>query len=371
MRYVFITIFCLSFINASSQKSAYSNLRLIYPESITYDTILVTDFQGNILSESEVSRSDGRKVKSYSIKKNSNDESAFSIYFGGSKSFANDKLYFEGRGDSLFVEVEKTFSLRKNIDLKLRNVFNFEELHSRYLKFLNSKMQDYDSLAENDKSFNISRRKYTLQTGFDFVKQNLNNPYSIELFSVFIIAPRTYTTYDEALDFYTKYLKQAIQNERAKSFVENKINMLAVSLVEGNKAPAFSAHTVDHQLINNEIFSGKNVLLIFWATWCGPCMQELPYLKKIHEKYKDDNLKMISVSLDHDSSKMSSMIHNKKMNWLHIFNNQTMLNAFAINAIPAMFLINEDGIIIYNSISRETGTDIADLNAVLKKQFKH
>jgi len=114
------------------------------------------------------------------------------------------------------------------------------------------------------------------------------------------------------------------------------------------------------------------MLLTFWATWCEPCMKELPYLKQINEKYKGDNLVIISVSLDRDSIKMANMVKEKKLNWVQIFNNKSLLELFRINPIPAIFLIDEKGVIQYNSINRDNETaDLEILRSLLKEKFKH
>jgi peroxiredoxin len=155
-------------------------------------------------------------------------------------------------------------------------------------------------------------------------------------------------------------------------FVDRKIEILKHSVEEGNKAPYFSARSIHNQLINSDSLLGQNVLLNFWATWCGPCMKELPSLKKIYEKYKEDNLVMISVSLDRDSLKMANTIIEKKMNWLHIFNNKSILESFQVNPIPHTFLIDEKGVIIYNSLNRENGApDPQILESFLRQKFKH
>src|SRR5690606_8639985 len=100
----------------------------------------------------------------------------------------------------------------------------------------------------------------------------------------------------------------------------DRMERLKNSLKEGTKAPFFSARSIQGASINANYLSGKNVLLIFRATWCGPCMEELPYLKQINEEYKGQNLQMISVSLDRDSLRMAKVINENKLNWTHIFN---------------------------------------------------
>ena len=166
-------------------------------------------------------------------------------------------------------------------------------------------------------------------------------------------------------------MKPKIKDPNSRLFVENKINLLKRSIVEGNKAPVFSELDINHQRISNKSVAGKNILIVFWATWCVLCMAEVPSLKQIYDKYKNDNFEIISVSSDRDSLKMISTIKEKKMDWSHIYNAPRLLDDFLINQIPASFLIDEKGIIIFNSTARESGTDVSELKKILKEKFGH
>jgi len=372
MKFFLTVSLCVLCAISSAQKKIYAKLQLIYPVQLTYDTLLIKDSKGKAVSEMSTLSQEGKTISTYSINVGSITDGSFSIYFGGSLSKVNDTLYFESHGKDLAIELKDSFALRNRINLRLRNVYNFDVLYNRYTEYCASQMHNYDSLFKNISDNTLSRQQYLLKIGFDFVKNNVTNPFSADLFSVFVINPPFfYVGYKEANEFYTKYLKPTIKDPKVRSFAENKIEKLKHSLDEGNKAPLFSARSIHNQLINNEELSGKNVLLVFWATWCGPCMKEIPFLKQINEEYKGDNLVMVSVSLDTDSLKMVNVIKEKKLDWMQIFNNRAMIESFRINPIPAIFLINEKGIIIYNSISKESGTEIADLKLALKQKFKN
>ena len=373
MKLVLIITFCTVCITSVAQKIPYAKLHLVYHVGLTYDTLLVTDTKGESLSEISNLVRDGEIIRTYLINVDSNMQSSFSIYFGGSVSAVNDSLYFSGHGKDLLIELKDSFALRNQINLKLRNVYNFEELYKRYNQYCSFQMQKYDSLIKNNPAYPLSKQQYSLKAGFDFVKKNVDNSYSIDLFSVFVITPPLFhVEYSQANEFYIKNLKSKIKDSNIKMFVENKIERLKESLKEGTKAPSFSARSIQGELINNNPLLGKNVLLIFWATWCPPCMKELPYLKQINEEYKRDNLVMISVSLDRDSIKMAKVINENKLNWIHIFNSSSIRESFQINPIPAMFLIDEKGVILYNKFNRENETDDLEiLRGLLKQKFKH
>lgn len=370
MKFVLLISFCALCLSLTAQKKIYAKLRIVYPRQLTYDTLLIKDSESKVASKTSELIIGNKKIVTYLINVGTIDEGSFSIYFGGSSSKVNDTLYFISSGTKLLVEIGDSFALRDHIRFKLSHVYNFEDLYDEYNKYSDTQMQKYDSLTKKIPNLKVSRLQYFLNAGFDFVKNHVANPYSMDLFAVFVINPQSYAKYDEVYQFYSENLKNNIHNSQRKKFVEDKILNLKHSLDEGDKAPDFSAHSIHDKLINNRTLLGKNVLLIFWATWCVPCIKELPSLKQINEEYKDENLVMISVSLDTDSLKMIDVINERKLDWMHVFNNQVMLDAFRINPIPAIFFIDEKGVIIYNSISRKTGTDLTGLKLVLRQKFK-
>lgn len=357
---------------SKAQTDVYANLQLVYPANLTYDTLIVKDAKGKIVSQTSQATYGGKMTNTYVLNVASITDGSFAIYFGGSSSNVNDTLYFESRGKDLDVELKDSFALGSRINLALRNVYNFEDLYKSYNQYCGLQMQEYDSAIKSNHGQNLSRQQYLLKAKFDFVKENVTNPYTVDLFSVFVINPPLFRVgYEDANQFYKKYLKPAIEDPKTRSFIEEKIEALKHSLDVGNKAPIFSATSIHNEVINNRTLSGKNVLIIFWATWCGPCMEEIPYLRQIHEEYKDDNLGMIAVSSDTDSLKMINVVNEKKLDWVQIFNSKSMRETFRINPIPDVFLMDEKGVIRYDSFGKESPNGMAELKALLKEKFKH
>ena len=88
----------------------------------------------------------------------------------------------------------------------------------------------------------------------------------------------------------------------------------------------------------------KYILLDFWASWCGPCMMEVPHLKTAYDKYHKKGFEIYAVSLDQNRENWEKAIKDKKMNWLHVSNvkywDTQSRNDYAVNSIPANFLID-------------------------------
>lgn len=88
----------------------------------------------------------------------------------------------------------------------------------------------------------------------------------------------------------------------------------------------------------------KYVLLDFWASWCGPCMMEVPHLKAAYDKYNKKGFEIYAVSLDQKRENWEKAIKEKKLDWLHVSNvkywDTPSRNDYAVNSIPANFLID-------------------------------
>ena len=94
----------------------------------------------------------------------------------------------------------------------------------------------------------------------------------------------------------------------------------------------------------------KYVLLDFWASWCGPCMGEVPHLKKTYEEFHKKGFEIFGVSFDEDRGDWLGAVEQNGMNWLHVsevkgFDNQAAKD-YAIQGIPSNFLIDSEGKIV-------------------------
>ena len=103
--------------------------------------------------------------------------------------------------------------------------------------------------------------------------------------------------------------------------------------------------------LSDYVSKNKVVLLDFWASWCTPCMNEVPNLKSAYKNFKSKGFEIVSVSVDEDTEEWRKAIKDNGMNWVQLWNGLEDLEAspavdYSVSAIPCTFLIDADGTII-------------------------
>jgi thioredoxin-like negative regulator of GroEL len=111
-------------------------------------------------------------------------------------------------------------------------------------------------------------------------------------------------------------------------------------------APEFDALTLQGQKISLEQFSGKIVVMDFWATWCRPCRDSVPELRELTRKYPTSKLVLISVSSDENDQAWRDFVSRKSMDWPQYRDaNGRVVDSFGVHAFPTYLVIDGDGMI--------------------------
>jgi peroxiredoxin len=167
------------------------------------------------------------------------------------------------------------------------------------------------------------------------------------------------------------YLREENDHDRARSYFNKIIHLDADSyevqrakgnlyemdsLTVGDLAPDFTATSINGEKIRLSELKGKVVLLDFWATWCGPCIPEIPHLKNIYEQHKDNNFVLIGVSFDRKIKDLEAFIEKENLAWSQICDKKqfegTIAKLFNINGIPFTYIIDRNGKIAFKNLRK-------------------
>lgn len=113
-----------------------------------------------------------------------------------------------------------------------------------------------------------------------------------------------------------------------------------------------------------EDFKGKYVYIDVWATWCGPCIREIPSLKKVEEKYHGKNIEFVSISVDvdKDHDKWKTFVTDKGLGGIQLFAdknwNSDFIKSYGVNSIPRFILIDPSGKIISADAARPSDSKL-------------
>jgi peroxiredoxin len=117
----------------------------------------------------------------------------------------------------------------------------------------------------------------------------------------------------------------------------------------GQPAPALDARDLDGKPVRLADLKGKVVLLDFWATWCAPCLEELPRLRALYDAYHAKGFEIVGVSLDETAPPVAEFARDRKLPWPQLHNATSgadLVGAYGVSSIPATVLVGPDGRIL-------------------------
>jgi peroxiredoxin len=321
-----------------------------------------------------ISYDDGKgeiKVKDFSIKNNRIFISApfYSIYAAVILSYPINGSTVQLHTDIFFVnDVPASITLCKSDSIfspfygcKLKNVFTFEKEQAALFKYdsveveeLNSYVSTHESRISDSVVIRILNEKYKkiYEKDMDFIYKNHSSYYYFWFFRRNIISSEIISP-DSLLYIFNTLFADSFKLSPEGHFIRKLLN--GKIALQKSTSPNFVGKDISGTLISLSDFSNKKyVLMVFWATWCRPCVEEIPLIRTIWDNCLRDSLSIISVSLDTDYSRFMKVVTEEKMSWINIYHNLDVINAFGGNLpIPRIYLIDKSGKIIYKRDSNE------------------
>lgn len=241
------------------------------------------------------------------------------------------------------------------------------ELEDNYRKLSPDQKKDKELVSTLEAKMNsIKQAKKDAQIAY--LKMNPNSFFSLQAITDIGGARIDVAKIQPLVDI----LSPALQNSKDGLALTQLIKATKATEV-GQIAPAFTLNDSNNKSVSLSDYTGRYILVDFWASWCGPCRAENPTLVKAYEKYKNNNFTIVGISIDReqDREKWIRAIQDDKMTWPQLIDTPTgavnnVSDKYGIKAIPSNYLIDPNGKIIAKNL-RGNAVD-SELQKVLLKK---
>lgn len=250
-------------------------------------------------------------------------------------------------------------SLDNNSDLKLKmDVNNVDE--TIVFSGIGSDVNNYvaeSAIASKKNNFKalLVLDEITIKNKLEELKQS-----DIARIDKYILDPQVNATLKKDID--DQYAKMFDRIKKNKKNLESKNAKL--NKMNGTVSPGFNYHDYKGTKTKLESFKGKYVYIDLWATWCGPCVREIPFLQKIEERYHDKNIVFVSISIDKktDFKKWETMVKEKNLGGVQLIADNDwdseFAKSFGVTSIPRFILIDPSGKVVKAVAERPSNPEL-------------
>ncbi len=274
-------------------------------------------------------------------------------------------LYYSRLNDGEEVELNDDFyAYREQINLSNPSYFRIPKYKDYVDAFMSSKVRDYsDQEAFEDTSRAFLKAKVIKESfNNDTIQGILVEPQLKRMLQI-----RGPKKAQPLADLYDNLPKRPEYKKEIQNLKEDW-----ASIKEGKQAPSFAYPNISGDTVSLSDFKGSYVFIDAWATWCGPCKKEIPHLKKLHDSLQNQNIEIVSISLDkaENKAKWEKMVKDKELKGHQLFANgeafdSKIVNDYVIYSIPRFIIIGPEGTIVNRDAPRPSQDAQQKLEALL------
>lgn len=271
--------------------------------------------------------------------------------------------------DPATIILEKPGSSSTSLEnYKLVNAYDFKKERAELTKWdsiernkaLDFETKNHDNIfIKNDTAvrrhyFGFLRKNLSAKR-LDYIKAHANSYYAFYIFRTEIAINNPFNTVDSLITAYNTIFPDKFKYSDEGNFLNEYLHGKR-SFSAGSPSVTFTSKDVYGKLISLLSFREKKyVMLHFWATWCTPCIEEIPKIKEFSQRFGSDDLAIISIAYQSpEYSNFMNVIRKYKMDWYQIYNDIDINNKFGNAPIPRVCLIDKTGKVIYDNIDGDS-----------------
>jgi thiol-disulfide isomerase/thioredoxin len=272
------------------------------------------------------------------------------IDFGWANRLGIYPTYYRYYTDSTYKIREGFYAYQDKMDFNNGDFVNSGEFRSFLSNLISRKAVDVMKNYPSD-SIKPSTQMLYMKTAINLLKNESVRDNYLTTYMKGIITYRDLSLLDQEIKFYRENCKDA----KLLAGFEKEYGEM-IRLQKGQPAIDFTGENASKQKVSLSDFRGKYVYVDVWATWCGPCKYEIPYLKKLEEDYHSKNIVFMSYSIDDDRGAWEKFVPENELKGVQIIGEKgwssKLCKDYKIFGVPTFMLFDTEGKIITINMTR-------------------